>query len=197
MVLIISACFNSIMNCKVSLRIFKIAIQIKCIIIITAGKKSKMSDLHVARLKPENVDYSGFCITLILICQSLYCWQDPLGRHGNGNPMVWLHERRSAVWPASSCGGAGWTLSDGPDAGGARSLVAQPEFWGSSRADAIAETRPLTAHCEGAGPGGAHNRQRRRAGKASERITRSQILLDASVARTQRSALNMNDNNQV
>lgn len=33
--------------------------------------------------------------------------QDPLGRHRNGDAVVWLHERCSAGRPACSSGGPG------------------------------------------------------------------------------------------
>lgn len=45
---------------------------------------------------------------LFVSCLIFYLFlQNPLGGLGNGDPVVRLPERRGAVGPASSCGGAG------------------------------------------------------------------------------------------
>lgn len=71
-------------------------------------------------------------------------FQDPLGRHRNGHPVVWLHERRSAVRPACGSGGPGWIVSRSFDSGGCGSTEVMPNYQRSRSTFTVVQIHTFT-----------------------------------------------------
>lgn len=103
--------------------------------------------------------------------------KDPLGGHGDCHAVVRVHERRSAVWPASGPGSPFWTSSHGPDPGGAGGGAARPNCQGSCAANAIIQTNG-PAHEQGCGQCSVNNQRCSLVGPASKCFAEGHYVFD-------------------